>query len=53
MAEQVISESPKEVNAYKNGKVGLMGFFVGQVMKKMQGKADAQMAKDLLEELMR
>jgi aspartyl-tRNA(Asn)/glutamyl-tRNA(Gln) amidotransferase subunit B len=53
VAEQVISESPKEVAAYKGGKTGLMGFFVGQVMKKMQGKADAQMAKVLLEELIK
>lgn len=53
MAEQVIAESPKEVGAFKGGKIGLMGFFVGQVMKKMQGKADAQMARALLEELLK
>jgi aspartyl-tRNA(Asn)/glutamyl-tRNA(Gln) amidotransferase subunit B len=53
VAEQVLAESPKEVSAYKAGKVGLMGFFVGQVMKKMQGKADAQMARTLFEELLK
>jgi len=30
----------------------LIGFFVGQVMKKMQGKADAQVARVLFEELL-
>jgi len=51
--EQVIAESPKEVAAYQGGKVGLMGFFVGQVMRKMQGKADAQKTRTLLEELLK
>jgi len=50
---QVLGESPTEVAAYKNGKLGLMGFFVGQVMKKMQGKADAPKARALLEELLK
>ncbi|MCS6994987.1 MAG: Asp-tRNA(Asn)/Glu-tRNA(Gln) amidotransferase subunit GatB [Anaerolineales bacterium] len=49
VVEQVLAESPKEVESYKNGKTGLMGWFVGQVMKKMQGKADAQKARALLE----
>ncbi len=51
--EQVLAEAPKEVAAYQGGKVGLMGFFVGQVMKKMQGKADAQKTRALLEELLK
>ncbi len=53
VVEQVIAESPKEVSAFKGGKVGLMGFFVGQVMKKMEGKADAQMARGLFEDLLK
>jgi aspartyl-tRNA(Asn)/glutamyl-tRNA(Gln) amidotransferase subunit B len=51
--EQVLAEAPKEVEAYRGGKVGLLGFFLGQVMKKMQGKADAQKARALLEELLK
>jgi len=31
----------------------LMGWFVGQVMKKMQGKADAQKTRALLEEMLK
>lgn len=53
VVEQVISEAASEVSAYKSGKIGLMGWFVGQVMKKMQGKADAQKARAILEEQLR
>jgi aspartyl-tRNA(Asn)/glutamyl-tRNA(Gln) amidotransferase subunit B len=53
VVEKVLAESAAEVNAYKGGKVGLMGFFVGQVMKKMQGKADATKTRALLEELLK
>ena len=49
---EVLAESPKEVESYKAGKTTLMGWFVGQVMKKMKGKADAQTAKDILEEML-
>ena len=50
---QVIAESPSESASYRSGKVGLMGWFVGQVMKKMQGKADAQKTRALLEEMLK
>ncbi len=50
---QVMAESASEVTAYRGGKLGLMGFFVGQVMKKMQGKADAQKTRALLEEMLK
>jgi aspartyl-tRNA(Asn)/glutamyl-tRNA(Gln) amidotransferase subunit B len=53
VCEQVLAESPNEVAAYKGGKVGLIGWFVGSVMKKMQGKADASLAKKILEELLK
>ena len=36
----VISANPKAVSQYKNGETKIMGFFVGQVMKKLKGKAD-------------
>ena len=53
IAEQVIAESPNELALFKNGKVTLISWFVGQVMKKMQGKADPQIAKNILEELLK
>ncbi len=49
---EVLAESPKEVESYKAGKVTLMGWFVGQVMKKMRGKADPTLARTILEELL-
>jgi aspartyl-tRNA(Asn)/glutamyl-tRNA(Gln) amidotransferase subunit B len=49
---EVLAESPEQAASYKSGKVTLMGWFVGQVMKKMRGKADPQVAKAVLEELL-
>ena len=49
---EVLAENPDQVAAYKAGKVGLIGWFVGQVMKKSRGKADPQVAKAALEELL-
>ena len=52
ICQEVMVESPKEVASYKSGKVTLMGWFVGQVMRKMRGKADANLARAILEELL-
>jgi aspartyl-tRNA(Asn)/glutamyl-tRNA(Gln) amidotransferase subunit B len=49
---EVLDENPDEVASYKNGKSTLMGWFVGQVMKKSRGKADPQLARSLLEDLL-
>jgi aspartyl-tRNA(Asn)/glutamyl-tRNA(Gln) amidotransferase subunit B len=53
VCQEVLTESPKEVSAYQGGKITLIGWFVGQVMKKMRGKADAALAKTILEELLK
>jgi aspartyl-tRNA(Asn)/glutamyl-tRNA(Gln) amidotransferase subunit B len=53
VVQEVLAESPKEVESYKAGKVTLMGWFVGQVMRKMRGKADPGMARGILEELLK
>ncbi len=47
---EVISNSPKEVEAYKGGKSKLLGFFVGQVMKATGGQANPQMVNAILKE---
>lgn len=52
-AESIVAENPKEAESYKSGKVGLMGWFVGQLMKKMGGKADAPKARAIFEELLK
>ncbi len=46
----VLAENPDKVEQYKGGKTGLIGFFVGQCMKQMQGKGNPQMINQLLEE---
>jgi len=53
VAEEVLRENPNEVASYRGGKVTLMGWFVGQVMRKMRGKADANLARSILEEMLR
>ena len=44
----VIEDNPTQVEGYKNGKDKLFGFFVGQVMKETQGKANPQVVNELL-----
>lgn len=46
--EQIIAENPANVEAYRNGKTGLMGWFVGQVMKASGGKANPASVNQLL-----
>ena len=49
---EVVAENPTEVEAYRGGKQGLIGWFVGQVMRKMRGKADPKLAREILEEVL-
>ena len=48
LVERVLSDNPGQVAAYKGGKEGLLGFFVGQVMKETNGKADPKVVNELL-----
>jgi aspartyl-tRNA(Asn)/glutamyl-tRNA(Gln) amidotransferase subunit B len=48
IVDQVLSGHPEEVQAYRNGKTKLLGFFVGQVMKASRGKANPQLANAAL-----
>jgi aspartyl-tRNA(Asn)/glutamyl-tRNA(Gln) amidotransferase subunit B len=52
VSQEVIAENPEQVASYLNGKVTLIGWFVGQVMRKSSGKADPQLARQVLEELL-
>lgn len=45
---EVLSENPKAVQEYKAGKDKMFGFFVGQCMKKLHGKADPKLLNKLL-----
>jgi aspartyl-tRNA(Asn)/glutamyl-tRNA(Gln) amidotransferase subunit B len=50
LAEQVIAANPKQLEQYRAGKTGLLGFFVGQVMKLSQGRANPQVANKVLKD---
>jgi len=49
-ADQVLEKFKPQVQAYKNGKKGVLGLFVGEIMKLAQGKADPQKINALLQE---
>lgn len=44
----VLAQHPDKVTAYRGGKVGLASFFVGQVMRETQGKANPQQVQALV-----
>jgi aspartyl-tRNA(Asn)/glutamyl-tRNA(Gln) amidotransferase subunit B len=46
----ILAANPGQVEAYRGGKEGLLGFFVGQVMKETQGKADPRAVNERLRE---
>ena len=48
IVDKIIADNPANVEAYKNGKTGLMGWFVGQVMKASAGKANPVVVNELL-----
>jgi len=48
--DQVLEKFSPQVQAYKKGKKGVLGLFVGEVMKLAKGKADAQKVNELLQD---
>jgi aspartyl-tRNA(Asn)/glutamyl-tRNA(Gln) amidotransferase subunit B len=52
IATKVIESNEDQVAAYKSGKDRLFGFFVGQVMKETQGKANPKSVNDILKKLL-
>jgi aspartyl-tRNA(Asn)/glutamyl-tRNA(Gln) amidotransferase subunit B len=46
--DRIIAENQGQVDAYRGGKITLIGWFVGQVMKATKGKANPGMVNDLL-----
>jgi len=47
-ADEVIEENEKAVKDYQSGKTGVIGFLVGQVLKKSKGKANPKIAEEVL-----
>ena len=52
LCQRVVDENPKTVAQYRAGKATLLGFFVGQVMKQSQGRANPQLVGRLLGEIL-
>ncbi len=50
IVDEVIGEHTEEVERYKDGKKGLIGFFIGQVMQRSNGKAKPQLVRELFSE---
>ena len=50
IVDRILEANPGQVESYRGGKEGLLGFFVGQVMRETQGKADPKVVNQLLRE---
>jgi aspartyl-tRNA(Asn)/glutamyl-tRNA(Gln) amidotransferase subunit B len=53
IAAKIVADNPENVEKYRGGKDSLIGWFVGQVMRESRGKADPNMTREVLEELLR
>jgi aspartyl-tRNA(Asn)/glutamyl-tRNA(Gln) amidotransferase subunit B len=50
VVDEILARNPGQVAAYRGGKEGLLGFFVGQVMKETGGRANPKLVNQLLRE---
>jgi aspartyl-tRNA(Asn)/glutamyl-tRNA(Gln) amidotransferase subunit B len=53
LIDAILAANSGQVEAYRNGKEGLLGFFVGQVMKATEGKANPKVVSDRLRDKLR
>ena len=51
IVQKIVDANSAQVQAYKNGKTNLLGFFVGQVMKETKGRANPKTVNELLREI--
>ena len=47
LVREIVAANPQQVQQYRDGKTKIIGFFVGQLMKKTKGQANPQLANDL------
>jgi aspartyl-tRNA(Asn)/glutamyl-tRNA(Gln) amidotransferase subunit B len=52
MIDTLIAENPEQAQQYKSGNMKVAGWFVGQMMKASQGKANPQMVNEILKKKM-
>ena len=50
LIDEALSKFPDKIIEYKNGKIGLLGLFVGEVMKLSKGKADPKLLNQLVKQ---
>ena len=53
LVDEVLAANPDKVDQYRGGKTGLFGFFVGQVVRSSQGRANPQVVQRLLGDRLR
>ncbi len=51
--EEIIKENPDKVEKYRKGKKGLMGFFIGEAMKRTEGRANPKLLNKILGEALK
>lgn len=52
ICEKIVKGHPQEAAAYRAGKISLLAWFTGQLMRETKGKADAKRAGQILKELL-
>ena len=50
VVREIIDENPDQAQQFRDGKTKVMGFFVGQLMKKTKGQANPQLANKLFKQ---
>ena len=50
VVEEVLDDNPEQVETYLDGKDGLLGFFIGQVMQRFDGSPDPELVRTLVRE---
>ena len=48
LADEIIANNPQTANEYREGKTKLLGFFVGQIMKKSKGQANPKQVSEIV-----
>jgi aspartyl-tRNA(Asn)/glutamyl-tRNA(Gln) amidotransferase subunit B len=50
MVQEIIAANPEQAQQFRDGKTKVIGFFVGQLMKKTKGQANPQLANKLFQD---
>ena len=53
IAAQIVAANPDKLTAYRSGRTGLVGFFIGQVMTKTGGRANPELVKSEVEKALK